>query len=405
MSKPFRLAVVNSHPIQYFAPLYAYLDKDPALEVTALYCTDFSIRGSVDPGFGQVVRWDIDLLAGYRHVFLGARAKVRTPGGFWSLVCPQAWTEIRNGNYDAVLVHGYGYFVNLLAFAAAKSKGIPVLMRSETHLGLQGNPLKRWLRDTALGFAYRFVDGFLAIGSANRRYYRALGVPDEKISSVPYTVDNARFKAASRLMPEARALVRARLGLPASGPVVLYASKFMPRKHPDDVVRAIALLKDKSVDTTLYLVGTGEMDAELRSLVEALRLDNVVFGGFKNQGELPEVYAACDLFVLPSEHEPWGLIVNEVMSTGLPVVVSEEVGCVPDLVADGVNGYCFPAGDVEALAGAIERIIGDEETLRRMGRESMATMETWSYEQCRQGVLETVARLEKSSSGMAETTR
>jgi len=121
-SRPFRLAVVNSHPIQYFAPLYAYLNRDPELEVTALYCSDFSLRGGVDPGFKQVVTWDVDLLEGDRHVFLGERAKRRSIGGFWSLVRPEVWGEIRSGRYDAVWLHGYGYAAYVLASLAAKKR-------------------------------------------------------------------------------------------------------------------------------------------------------------------------------------------------------------------------------------------------------------------------------------------
>lgn len=386
MSRAFRLAVVNSHPIQYFAPFYAYINRDPVLEVTALYCSDFSLRGAIDPGFKQAVTWDVDLLTGYRSVFLGKNAKQRTPAGFWSLICPQVWPEIRSGHYDVILLHGYNYAVNVLALLAAKTKGLPVLMRSETHLGLQRKGWKRWIRDAVLSIAYRFVDGFLAIGTANRAYYRALGVPDDKIFDVPYTVDNDRFIAAAALAPEQRAEVRKKYGLPVDEPVVLYASKFMRRKHPDDVIRAMARLRDEGQTATLFMVGTGEMEHELRDLTSSLAVGNVVFGGFINQVELPKVYAASDIFVLPSENEPWGLIVNEVMCAGIPVVVSDEVGCVPDLVKDGVNGYHIKAGDIGSLAMALDKLLADESLRQRMGAASLSIMSGWSYEQCRQGI-------------------
>jgi glycosyltransferase involved in cell wall biosynthesis len=382
----FRLAVVNSHPIQYFAPLYAYLNRDPALEVTALYCSDFSLRGAIDLGFKQAVTWDVDLLTGYRSVFLGEEAKQRTPGGFWSLICPQVWSEIRSGHYDAVLLHGYSYAVNVLALLAAKTKGLPVLMRSETHLGLHRDGWKRWIRDPILSIAYRFVDGFLAIGTGNRAYYRALGVPANKIFDVPYTVDNDRFIAAAALSAEQRAEIRKKYALPVDRPVVLYASKFMRRKHPDDVIRAMARLRDEGHAATLFMVGTGEMEHELRELTTSLAVGNVVFGGFINQAELPKVYAAADIFVLPSGNEPWGLIVNEVMCAGIPVVVSDEVGCVPDLVKDGVNGYHMKTGNIGSLAMALEKLLADESLRRRMGAASLSIIRGWSYEQCRQGI-------------------
>lgn len=384
--QPFRLAVVNSHPIQYFAPLYAYLNRDPGIEVTALYCSDFSLRGAVDPGFKQKVTWDVDLLSGYRHVFLGKRAKKRSITGFWSLICPEVWREIRSGRYDAVLLHGYAYAAFVLAFLAAKSCGVPVFMRTETHLGLQRPGWKQRLRDGILRIAYRRVAACLAIGSSNRAYCRSLGVPEDRIFNVPYTVDNDRFIAAARLTPEQRHEVRAKFGLRDDLPVVLYASKFMPRKHPDDVIEAMAALRGEGIKASLLLVGTGEMEAQLRARVAELDLADVVFGGFVNQAELPKIYAASDIFVLPSENEPWGLIVNEVMCAGLPVVVSDEVGCVPDLVHDGVNGKLTRAGDVVSLTRALHQLLEDASTRDAMGRNSLAMIQEWSYAQCVQGV-------------------
>lgn len=392
MNRAFRLAVVNSHPIQYFAPLYAYLNRDPALEVTALYCSDFSLRGAIDPEFKQAVTWDVDLLTGYHSVFLGEASKRRAPNGFWSLVCPQIWSEIRNGRYDAVWLHGYNHAAYVLALLAAKSRGLPVFMRSETHLGLIRRSWRTWIRDSVLSIAYRFLDGFWAIGSANRAYYRALGVPEDKIFDVPYTVDNDRFIKAANLSRGERAEVRARFGISAGSPVVLYASKLMRRKHPDDVIHAMARLRNHTPSPTLLMIGTGEMEQELRDLASSLLMENVVFGGFINQTELPKIYAASDIFVLPSENEPWGLIVNEVMCAGIPVVVSDEVGCVPDLLKEGVNGFQMKAGDAGSLAIAIKKLLTDDIKRREMGAASLAIIRNWDYKRCQMGIIAALSR-------------
>lgn len=384
--KPFRIAVVNSHPIQYFAPLYAHLNQDPQLDMTALYCSDVSLRGGTDPGFKQPVKWDVDLLAGYRAVFLGGRAKQRTPGGFWSLICHEIWGEIRSGRYDAVWLHGYAYAAYVLAFLAAKSKGIKVFVRSETHLGLKRTGWRQRLRDGILSIVYRYVDGCLAIGSANRDYYRALGVPENRIFDVPYTVDNERFLRAAKLTAVEREAVRQQYGLPDDSPVILYASKFMRRKHPDKLLEAFARLRSEGVSATLFLVGTGDMDAELRARVDELDLAGVVFAGFVNQAGLPRVYAASDVFVLAAEDEPWGLIVNEVLCASMPVVVADEVGCVPDLVRDGVNGRLVRAGDVDSLTSALRDLVTDEPRRREMGKHSLDIISRWSYAECHAGV-------------------
>ncbi len=382
-----RIAVVNSHPVQYSAPLYAYVNQDPALDITALYCTDYSLRGGRDPGFGQAITWDIDLLGGYRSVFLGDRASTRSIDGFWSLIVPELWAEIRSGKYDAVWLHGYAYAAYVLAFIAAKSKGLPVYMRSETHLALGRPRWKQKLRDAILTLAYRHVDRFLAIGTANHAYYLSLGVPEDKIHFVPYTVDNDRFIAAARITDQERQALRAKLGLPTDLPVVMFASKFMPRKHPESVLHAAALLRERGMHVAVLMVGTGEMQQELHALARQLKLEHVSFPGFVNQSELPRVYATSDVFVLPSADEPWGFIVNEVMCAGLPVVVSEGVGSTTDLVRDGENGRLIKAGDAGALASALQEILGDPAKRAQMGRRSLEIVSEWSYARCRQGLL------------------
>ena len=386
MTESRRLAVLNTHPIQYFAPLYAYLNQAPDLDVTALYCSNSSLRGGKDPGFGQSVTWDVDLLDGYRARFLGRRYRKRTPGGFWSLICPEVWGEIRRGNYDALIVHGYSYAVVPIAVLAAKASGTKVFMKSETHLGLTRSEWKQKVRDGVLGVLYRGLDGALAIGTENRRYYRHLGVPEEKIFLVPYAVDNERFMTVSRLSPERRRELRASFGVSDDATMVLFASKFTSRKHPDQVIRAVAMLGGDAGKVELVMVGAGVLEGELRALVAELDMPNVTFVGFINQSELPEVFGAADVFVLPSDEEPWGLIVNEVMCAGVPVVTTRAVGCVPDLIEDGVTGMLIEPGDTEGLAAKLT-VLAKDPTLRRdIGRAGLNRIRGWDYRRCAEGI-------------------
>jgi glycosyltransferase involved in cell wall biosynthesis len=399
-----RIAVLNSHPIQYFAPLYAYLNAAPDMEVTALYLSDISIRGGKDPGFGREVKWDVDLLAGYRSVFLGQAAHKREPGGFWSLVAPQVIGELGSGRYDALWLHGHHYAANLIALAAAKSARLPVMMRSETHLGLPRHAIKAALRRPIMGVLYRSCDRLLAIGSANVAFYRAMGVPEEKIFLVPYSVDNERYIEAARLARSRRAEIRNRYQVPADRPAVLYAAKFMSRKRPYDLLEAARRLKaDACRPFTIVMAGSGELEGELRAFCAQQALDHVVFTGFVNQSELPALYAASDLFVLPSEDEPWGLAVNEAMCAGLPVVVSREVGCVADLVRDGVNGFAPAAGDIDGLARALRLLIEDEGLRLRQGQASLDRMRQWGYRHCLEGIRSALAGLEGRAGQRAGT--
>ncbi|HEY2627793.1 MAG TPA: glycosyltransferase [Usitatibacter sp.] len=377
-----RIAVLNSHPIQYFAPMYAYLCRDPGLEITALYCSDFSLRQGLDPGFGERITWDVDLLEGYRCVFLGPRAKSRNPAGFFSLVCPEVWSEVRSGKYDVLWLHGYAYAADLIAFLAAKTRGIPVFMRSETHLGLSRAPLRQRIRDAVLSVFYRFIDAFLAIGTPNANYYKALGVAADRIHLVPYTVDNHRFIEGAR---DDRATVRRRFGIADDEVVVLFASKLTPRKRAADLLRAAALLQSRGHRATVLLVGSGESKAELEALASELGLARAIFAGFVNQSSLPGILGAVDAFVLPSESEPWGLIVNEAMCAGLPVIVTDQVGAAGDLVTPR-NGFVYGVGGIEALAKALEALVTDANKRRTMGLASLDIIRKWSYEQCREGL-------------------
>lgn len=387
-TRPIRLAILNSHPIQYFAPLYAYLNSDPRFEVTALYMSDISLRGGRDPGFGQAVSWDIDLLAGYRSVFLGDAASRRTPGGFLSLVAPQVWREVRRGGYDALWIHGHNFAGSIIAVAAAKSVGIPVFIRGDTHGRLPRSVLKNLIRTPVMRVFYRFIDAALAVGTANAEYYRSMGFSSNKIFSVPYAVDNARFIEESRLSASERKKWRRRFGIPGDRPAILYAAKFTQRKRPTDLlVAAHRASSQTDAPFTVVMCGSGELEPDLRAYAELHGIGNVVFTGFVNQAELPKLYGASDAFVLPSENEPWGLAVNEAMCASLPVVVSAEVGCVPDLVGDGVNGFIPVAGDIDALAVALARLAEDEPLRRRMGKASRDRVEGWSYLECLEGVL------------------
>lgn len=384
---PSRIAVLNTHPIQYFSPLYFYLNQSEEFEITALYCTDYSLRGAIDSGFGSKVVWDIDLLKGYKVVFLGKRSKVRTPGGFWSLVCPEVWGECRSGKYDVLILHGHNFAVNILALIAARSAGVKVFIRGETHLGLTRNFIRKWLRKPLLNLLYRQCDRCLAIGTLNHQFYSSMGVPDDKIFMVPYSIDNDRFLNDSRITEKQRAEILKNFGVSTDKPVVLYASKFQKRKRPLDVLKAIGNLNNAGVECSVLLVGSGEMEDELKQYVTNHTISNVHFTGFINQKDLPKVYGASDIFVMPSEDEPWGLVVNEVMCAALPVVISEEIGCVPDLIKNGENGIIFPAGDIVGIEKALKKLINNKTLRKEMGQRSVERIKNWGFKQCHEGLI------------------
>ena len=189
---------------------------------------------------------------------------------------------------------------------------------------------------------------------------------------MPYAVDNLYFQQRSLAAVSERAGLLAELNLDPDRPVILFASKLQYRKHCDDLIEAYQRLApggDIEPIPYLLIVGDGEHRKELEA--RAANIKSIRFCGFRNQSELPRFFDIASVFVLPSRHEPWGLIVNEVMNAGRAVIISDDVGCQPDLIHDGIEGAVFPVRDIDALTYALRRVLASPEITATMGRRAL----------------------------------
>ena len=390
MDGNYRVACLVSHPIQYQAPLFRYLAARPGIELTVFFLSDHSIHAYRDSGFGVDVKWDVPLLDGYQHEFL-PRVGASSGLSFW-----RPWTfglraRLRRGRFDALWVHGYAHRGCLAGIAAAKSLNIPVMLRGESNLLSEtDDALKLGVKRIAMPALLRTLDAVLAIGRLNRDYYLHYRVEAGRIFAMPYAVDNEFFRTASERARPRRETLRAELGLKPGRAVILFASKMQPHKRAGDLLEAYARLSlDGVAEPAPYLVfaGDGEERASLERRARELKWDSIRFIGFRNQSELPALYDLCDVFVLPSEHEPWGLVVNEAMNAGKPVIASHRVGAGPDLIEDGVNGFIYPAGDVAALADKLRRLIDSPEHRAAMGARALEAVARLDFNADRVGLL------------------
>lgn len=384
-----RLACLSTHPIQYQAPLFRRIAREPDIDLTVLFCGDFSLRPHFDPGFGVTMEWDIPLLEGYRSEVLPTWKDWPHAPSFWQPFNKGLFRRLRQGRFDCLLIHGYNRFFHWQAVVIARLLNIRVLIRDEpTLISARRSPAKRAVKQAFFAGLNALVDGFLAIGTLNAAYYRAHGIPAHKIIPMPYTVDNHFFQGAPRQSPDE---LRCDLNIPDGAPIILYVSKLQRRKHPEHLLDAFRRLST-GMARTPYLVFVGE--GERRSAVERLAadLETVRFVGFKGQQELPAYYGLCDVFVLPSVHETWGLVINEAMNLGKAIIASDQVGSAADLVRDGENGFIFPAGDIDALTDALRRTIEDPDRCAQMGRRSLEIINGWDFEADMRG-LRTALRL------------
>ena len=350
------LAAVQTHPIQYHAPVYRALQQRWNVPVTAIYGSDFSLAGYRDQEFDTTFSWDTDLLSGYSSVFLSRTAN----GGarrFEEVKATGLASALARLRPTAVLVGGYSPQFHRAAFFHAWRAGIPILFRAETTDVEAGSPAKRTMRRAALRQLYRRAARLLYIGARSRRHYEQLGCDSSQLVFSPYCVDTTVFETDESARTRLREQLRHDVGANAEHRVILFSGKLIPKKRPDLLLEAVRELSRRS-DRPLVIIflGDGELRPALEAESRALAGVRVEFAGFRNQRMLSPYYHAADLLVLPSQHsETWGLVVNEALAHGLPCVVSSAVGCAEDLVVPGKTGEIFDVGSAASLVAALTR--------------------------------------------------
>ena len=333
-----KLGIVAHAPIQYHTPLFQLLAKRNKVDLDVLFLSDRGVTATMDQGFGLAVAWDIDLLSGYTHSFLAVH---RNPASTIKRVRMLVrWAS----THDAVVVNGYTISWILLTMAICRMRGVPYLLRGSSHPQGESAGFRRYLRWAVTRLVVAGSSGALSMGRLNGDFYRQAHA--HSITFAPNSVDDARFR---RTPPIGRSELLAKWGLESDKPVILFCGKLIPLKRPLDIIAAVKRL---SQEVSILFVGDGllaeRVQASLTSVSGAVT-------GFVNQSELPNYYHAAHILVLPSQMETWGLVVNEAMAAGTLPVVSDRVGCGPDLV-NGV-GEIYPCGDIAGLAAALGRAL------------------------------------------------
>jgi glycosyltransferase involved in cell wall biosynthesis len=377
-----KVVIISTHPIQYQVPWFQALSACQQVDLEVYYALvpDQNQQGV---GFGLSFAWDIPMLEGYRWRVIPNKRTDPSLRGFFASSTPEIYSMLAKARPDAVIITGWHSLPLLQALWACLRLGIPRIVRGESN-GMQKRPWRvRMLHQLLLS---RW-SAFLAIGKANREFYLQYGVPDERILSSPYFVDNRRFQHQFKELSHERPHFRVNWNIPESHTCFMYAGKLEPKKRIDDLLRALDKARKTTPGIHLLVVGTGELMDEARQLTRDLNLP-VTFAGFLNQTEITRAYVAADCLVLPSDFgETWGLVVNEAMVCGVPAIVSDRVGCGPDLIEEGVTGAIFPCGDVDALAGRLVAFASDRDRLARMGQRAKELIKDYSVEHAVEGTL------------------
>jgi glycosyltransferase involved in cell wall biosynthesis len=373
---PRKLAIITTHPIQYYAPMFRILAKYCDLKVFYTWGID-GVKEKYDPDFKKSIAWDIPLLDGYVYEFLENIAPDPGSQHFNGIDNPTIVEHIKEFNPNAILVYGWAYKSHLKVIRYFKGR-IPLWFRGDSNLLDKKAGFKNYIRFIFLTWVYYHIDIAFYVGTANKSYYRRFGLTSKQLIFAPHAIDNNRFSANHR---EEAQQIRKSLNILPEETLILFVGKMEKKKDPRILLSAFTELKNTNAH--LLFVGDGELREELEAVVTSENLPATIhFMDFQNQSRMPIIYQSCDLFCLPSKgpEETWGLAVNEAMAAGKAILVANVVGCASDLVKNERNGYIFEAGNLGDLKNKLTSLLADKCALNEMGRESAKVIKEWSIE-------------------------
>jgi glycosyltransferase involved in cell wall biosynthesis len=373
-----RLVLVTEIIAPYRVPVFNALAArdDIDLHVVFLSETDSSLRQWTVPK--NEIRFSCEVLPSFR----------RRVGRYNLLLNRRVSTALECADPDAIVCGGYNYVANWQSALWAKRRRIPLLLWIESNAADQ-----RRHRLAVEKLKRKFISmcqGFIVPGTASAVYLRQFGIQEQRIFRAPNAVDNDMFVAgASRARSDADE-TRSRLGLPER--YFLNVGRMVRAKGVFELLSAYAKLNVTLRSSVgLVFVGEGDARSELAEQAAQISPGNVQFRGFVQKEQLADYYALADALVFSTHSDPWGLVVNEAMACGLPVIASEVAGSVENLVRDGWNGFVIPSCDVEKLSVAMSRLGISEELRLQMGERGVQQIRAYSPEACAAGIARAVA--------------
>lgn len=363
-----RIAVVTPIPTPYRDPFWGVVAEQPGVALHVFYCS----AGKADRP------WRVEWAQNFQSEVLPGRnlLKWRGPDAacFWN---PGILQRLNDGQYDALVLGGYNHLTMLAAARWAVRHGVPYYLMCESYLDQPRAAWRRWIKGWLVRRVVSRATGGFPTGQRARDYLIHYGADPARLTLLPNVPDVVALQAeAERLAPQRQALRREH-ALP-EGPIVLFAARLISKKRPELLVRAFARVA-ATTNATLVLVGDGPLRPALEALIGQLGLENRVrLAGFVQPAEMPTWYAMADLFVLPSS-ETWGVVVLEALASGLPVIITDQVGCGPDVLTDPALGKVVPAGDEKSLADALRERLEQDAVGKSVSAMSHSTGAAFSH--------------------------
>ena len=339
-----KLAVLVTHPVQYFAPVFRELSKQSDLELKVFFGCNHGIIPRQDPNFGVVFKWDCQPTEGFEHEFLSTNSLLTLRGLAGIKLAIKAAIAINSYKPDFILIFSYSPAFITASTILLRLAGQKLMLRAETtDEALSRSLFKDKIRQTILSVYYRQFTHFFPIGTNSTNHYWRMGVDKDKLTPVSYAIDVDYFQQQVEVWLPQRESLRTEMGIEKTDRVLIYCGKMFPPKDPLLIPSALSLLTpEQKSNLWLVAVGDGEMRRQFEQSSKEQLTERAIFVGFKNQAELGKYYAIADVLILPSQSgETWGLVVNEALQFGLRVIVSDRVGSAVDLIKSREYGEIF----------------------------------------------------------------
>jgi len=370
-----KLLYISIHPIQNAKP-YRLMQQVKGIASTVLYlqqadASDYSGKENITKQ-----AFDNDMLSGYRHYFLqGQPGKQKT--GFFSHVSLKVWKYVQQN--DVVVIYGHSVFTFWIAMLAARVHQKKLILTTDAtymEATAESGGFKMKLKPAFLRWLYNHVSHAVFVPStASKLFLESVGIQSGKIVIIPYAVDEDLIQEAAALTNKESLL--STLGIPVTDMIFIFCAKFIERKRPMDAIEAFAMINHQQA--SLIMIGEGPLMGQLTARVNKLGLTHkIIFTGLIRYTELPKYYTASNVLVFCSDHEPYGLPVNEAMLCGLPVIVSDRIGARLDLVEENKTGWIYPSGNIKALSQIMQKAVNDTLLLHSMGINAKEKMKNWS---------------------------
>lgn len=346
-----RIAIITTHPIQYHAPLYAFLASSSVYTLKIFYTLGDQGEKTYDREFGIHRSWNIDLFSGYNFEFLENTSVYKSSHSFWGIQNPTIIDKVNEFNPTMILIYGWRHYSHLKVLRHFKGK-ITILFRGDSTTLDDGNQfsLKNILKYNSLKWVYSNVDFVLSPGKASDQYFLKAGFPSERIIRAPHAIDNDRFTSFSVLEKNDLELLRDKLHILKNEFIFLFAGKFSKKKNPLLLIKAFAEIASEYDHIRLLLIGNGNLERAIIELCSTLSTsisNRIHIIPFQDQHQIKLFYRLAHVVVLPSQgpSETWGLCINESLASGTPVIVSNKCGCAYDLVKHTLNGLIFESNN------------------------------------------------------------